>query len=58
MLPKEKAKLKRLISNYVNIRIEESWAGGGDPQYHAEIKKEVRQTKKKLNKFINDIHQL
>lgn len=52
MTQKEADKLKRLITDYRNAAIADSWKGGGDPADFPEIEKRLLDARKALNAFI------
>lgn len=56
MLTKKQAnKLARLIKNYADARVEDSWKGGVDPRYRPLIEKELEVSTAKLHEYITQL---
>ena len=53
--PKQAEKLKKLISNYAESAIADSWAGSADPEDYESIIESCTEAKEKLDTFIESI---
>lgn len=53
--PKQAEKLKKLISNYAESAIADSWAGSADPEDYESIVESCNAAKKKLDDYITTL---
>lgn len=53
MTPAQARKLRRLIRQYAQAKVEDSWKGAQDPQDRPVIEAELKAAKQKLDTFIN-----
>lgn len=55
MTAKQAFKLKKLILQRINAEIADSWKGGGDPDDWDAIERRLRDAKRKLKAYIEEL---
>lgn len=53
--PRQAAKLKRLIKDYAETMVADSWAGSADPEDYESIRGNHREAEDALTKYIAEI---